>query len=154
MIYLKLLKDGIIERHFLSIIQLQQLQSLWLAQGLLYCMTHHPYLPHSILSPAIFERLTSLIAFGFAPTKARKEECVKMGLRSQLNDVSSGSIRLLLVALIANCVNSLPSFLFGRYSRIWYGSPRRPHLGHQPGRPDLTRRAAQHEPAFLSQLLP
>ncbi|XP_048318971.1 E3 ubiquitin-protein ligase RHA2A [Ziziphus jujuba] len=36
-----------------------------------------------------------------------------MGLHSQLNDVSSDSIPLLMVALIANCVNYLRSFLFG-----------------------------------------
>ncbi|XP_038707458.1 E3 ubiquitin-protein ligase RHA2A [Tripterygium wilfordii] len=36
-----------------------------------------------------------------------------MGLQGQLNDVSSDSIPLLLVALIANCFNSLRSFLFG-----------------------------------------
>ncbi|GKV47297.1 hypothetical protein SLEP1_g54210 [Rubroshorea leprosula] len=36
-----------------------------------------------------------------------------MGLQSQLNDVSSDSIPLLLVALIANCVCSLRNFLFG-----------------------------------------
>ncbi|KAL5553049.1 hypothetical protein UlMin_040450 [Ulmus minor] len=36
-----------------------------------------------------------------------------MGLQSQLNDVSSDSIPLLLIALIANCVNNLRSFLFG-----------------------------------------
>ncbi|GLT65648.1 hypothetical protein SLA2020_380660 [Shorea laevis] len=36
-----------------------------------------------------------------------------MGLQSQLNDVSSDSIPLLLVALIANCVASLRCLLFG-----------------------------------------
>jgi E3 ubiquitin-protein ligase RHA2 len=36
-----------------------------------------------------------------------------MGLQSQLNDVSSDSIPLLLVALIANCVAYIRSLLFG-----------------------------------------
>lgn len=36
-----------------------------------------------------------------------------MGLQSQLNDVSSESIPLLLVAIVANCVSYLRSLLFG-----------------------------------------
>jgi E3 ubiquitin-protein ligase RHA2 len=41
-----------------------------------------------------------------------------MGLQSQLNDVSSESIPLLLVAIIANCVSYLRSFLLGLLQSI------------------------------------
>ncbi|GAB4828828.1 E3 ubiquitin-protein ligase [Ancistrocladus abbreviatus] len=41
-----------------------------------------------------------------------------MGLHSQLNDVSSDSIPLLLVALIATCLNHLRSLLFGFFQSM------------------------------------
>lgn len=41
-----------------------------------------------------------------------------MGLQNQLNDVSSESIPLLLIALIANCVACLRSFLFSVFHSV------------------------------------
>ncbi|KAB5544795.1 hypothetical protein DKX38_012907 [Salix brachista] len=41
-----------------------------------------------------------------------------MGLQNQLNDVSSESILLLLIALIANCVACLRSFLFSVFHSV------------------------------------
>ncbi|KAJ7943084.1 E3 ubiquitin-protein ligase RHA2A [Quillaja saponaria] len=41
-----------------------------------------------------------------------------MGLQNQLNDVSSDSIPLLFIGLIANCVSHLRAFLFGLFKSL------------------------------------
>lgn len=46
-----------------------------------------------------------------------------MGLHTQMNDVSSDSIPLLLVALIANCVNHLRTILFGLLHTLGLSRP-------------------------------
>lgn len=50
-------------------------------------------------------------------THTQREED-KMGLQNQLNDVSSESIPLLLIAFIANCVACLRSFLFSVFHSV------------------------------------
>lgn len=52
-----------------------------------------------------------------------------MGLQSQLNDVSSESIPILLVAIIANCVNYLHSLIFS----FFQSDPFDPDEVHDPG---------------------
>lgn len=51
-----------------------------------------------------------------------------MGLHSQLNDVSSDSIPLLMVALVANCVNCLRSFLLGLLASLGLSRFRSDHV--------------------------